>query len=72
LDVLGVDGIRKREVADERSVSPPNAVETLLILVLLEFPVAAQGQSAILDFDFDVVHVHVGQVGFDKNVAHRS
>jgi hypothetical protein len=69
LDALGVHGVRKREIALERSVGSFHPQVIVFVDRLLELALAAKGQFVVLDANVDVLLIDVRKIGFHDQLA---
>src|SRR5207247_4077834 len=69
LDLLGVDHAREGEGPAEAAVGALHPVVALLLDLVVELALAAEGQHAVLDPDVHVLGVHSRQLGLEHDVA---
>ena len=69
LDLLRVDHGGQGEGAGEGAVGALHAVVALLLHLVVELALAAQGQHVVLDADVDVLRVDARQLGLQDDVA---
>src|SRR5690606_2773896 len=65
-DLVDVDILRQREASRELAVERFAPMLPLVVGRLLDAPLAAQRQHAVLDADIDVFLLDLGQIGLDR------
>src|SRR2546428_4327022 len=67
--LLWIHGVGKRERTGEAPVHPLDAMKVLLLLVLLEPALAADGERIVLNSDIDVFFVNARHFNLQRNVV---
>src|SRR5436190_19185453 len=67
--LLWIHGVGKRELTGEAPVHPLDAMKVLLLLVLLEPALAADGERIVLNSDIDVCFVNARHFDLQRNVV---
>src|SRR5690606_16100452 len=65
-DLVDIDIVRQREASRELAVERFAPMLPLVVGRLLDAPLAAQRQHAVLDADIDVFLLDLGQIGLDR------
>src|SRR6516225_9109682 len=65
LDMLGIDRVRQRKRAVERSISPLDPVIASFLGLLFELTLTAEGQRPVLHPHIDVLELYIRDVGLD-------